>query len=156
MADAVLSSISKPTPTTPHQSAFVSYISDDAEDDISIDVGMPLGPTDSGVLFALATTLLLGNVVGLAGTASEKGGYGGRGHVFVVYAGPLRLTTAQWDRVTGQSGGLTPGQAYYLSGDTAGMLATSPDGFPVTTYVGFAIDAETMFIRIQPPTLTSP
>ncbi len=37
--------------------------------------------------------------------------------------GSLVATTGQWDAVTGQTGGLTPGSFYYLSAATAGMLS---------------------------------
>lgn len=39
--------------------------------------------------------------------------------------GSLVATTTQWDAVTGQTGGLTPGAIYYLSAATAGMLTTA-------------------------------
>lgn len=38
--------------------------------------------------------------------------------------GIMTATTAQWDAVTGDSGGLTPGEDYYLS-DTVGELTTT-------------------------------
>jgi hypothetical protein len=37
----------------------------------------------------------------------------------------LTLTTTQWDAVTGQTGGLTPGK-YYLDPATAGKMTTTP------------------------------
>jgi len=36
--------------------------------------------------------------------------------------GILAATTAQWDAITGDVGGLTPGAVYYLDPDTAGNL----------------------------------
>jgi len=39
--------------------------------------------------------------------------------------GELTLTTAQWDAITNQSGGLTPGSTYYLSSFTAGKISTN-------------------------------
>jgi hypothetical protein len=39
------------------------------------------------------------------------------------------LTTAQWDEVTGASGGLTAGAVYYLSATSlGGLTATAPTG----------------------------
>jgi hypothetical protein len=40
--------------------------------------------------------------------------------------GVVTATTAEWDAVTGQTGGLTPGALYYLSADTEGELTTTP------------------------------
>lgn len=40
--------------------------------------------------------------------------------------GILIATTAQWDVVTGGSGGLTPGASYFLSAATAGGMTTTP------------------------------
>lgn len=42
-----------------------------------------------------------------------------------VSSGELTLTTAQWDAVTGGSGGLTAGANYYLSSTIAGRISTS-------------------------------
>jgi hypothetical protein len=39
--------------------------------------------------------------------------------------GRLVATTTEWDAVTDQVGGLTPGAKYYLSAATAGKLSTS-------------------------------
>lgn len=39
--------------------------------------------------------------------------------------GRMTATTAEWDAVTGQTGGLTPGANYYLDPTTAGMLTTT-------------------------------
>ena len=40
-------------------------------------------------------------------------------------SGILTATTGQWDAVTGQVGGLTPGAKYWLSAATAGGLTTT-------------------------------
>ncbi len=43
--------------------------------------------------------------------------------------GIITLTTAEWDAVTGQTGGLTQGAFYFLSAATAGrMTTTAPTG----------------------------
>ncbi|MEX0827571.1 MAG: hypothetical protein WD005_01325 [Haliea sp.] len=39
--------------------------------------------------------------------------------------GRMSASTAEWDAVTGQTGGLTPGSKYYVSPTTAGMLTTT-------------------------------
>jgi hypothetical protein len=49
----------------------------------------------------------------------------------VLTDGKITATTAQWDAVTGDTGGLTPGSKYFLSAATAGKLtktAPSADG----------------------------
>jgi len=38
--------------------------------------------------------------------------------------GQLSATTAQWDAITGGTGGLTAGSTYYLSASTSGQLTT--------------------------------
>lgn len=67
----------------------------------------------------------------------------------------ITLTTAQWDAITGGSGGLTPGTRYVLSAATAGRLvalASAPSSagqFVVS--IGTALTATTMRLRVQPP-----
>jgi hypothetical protein len=69
----------------------------------------------------------------------------------VALEGPLIATTAQWDAVTGQTGGLTAGSAYFLDAAAAGKLTTAA---PTTVGqfvapVGTAIDTITMMIEID-------
>ena len=62
--------------------------------------------------------------------------------------GRLTLTTGEWDAVTGDTGGLTPGARYYVSPTTAGMLTTtapSTDG-QVVVPIGSAKSATIMEI----------
>jgi len=44
--------------------------------------------------------------------------------VIIVTGGELALTTAQWDTITGQVGGLTTNSYYYLNQTTAGKFTT--------------------------------
>lgn len=151
MADAVLTALSKSSPEF-RPNTIRSAVGDEA--DLSIDVGQPVRPTGqnpNNVLYSDASAEGTSFVLGLAASASEQLGYRG-GHVDIQYAGPLTLTTAQWDRVTGESGGLTPGELYYLS-NTAGMLSQTPGDNIVQ--VGRAVSATTMLIQIQYP-LPSP
>lgn len=67
--------------------------------------------------------------------------------------GQLTATTAQWDAVTGGSGGLTAGSVYYVSAATAGQLTTTA---PTTTgqfvvRVGKAISTTVLDISIMQP-----
>lgn len=67
--------------------------------------------------------------------------------------GVLVATTGEWDAVTGGSGGLTPGSAYYLSATTAGMLTTTAPSSAgqFVVRIGLAISATEMDISITPP-----
>ena len=74
-----------------------------------------------------ADGLATANVLGLVADVSIADAASG----VVQTDGRLSATTTQWDAVTGETGGLTPGARYYLSAGTAGMLtqtAPSVDG----------------------------
>jgi len=68
--------------------------------------------------------------------------------------GPLTLLTTQWDAVvTGESGGLTAGAAYYVSAAAAGKLTVTP---PAATGsyivpVGVALSPTTLIVNIGAP-----
>ncbi len=70
--------------------------------------------------------------------------------VLAKYAGPLSLTTTQWDVITGETGGLTRQARYFLSSATKGKLTQTA---PVTsgefvTQVGIALSATDLMIQI--------
>jgi hypothetical protein len=66
--------------------------------------------------------------------------------------GTLTLLTTQWDTITGQSGGLTPGARYFLSAATAGrMVVTTPPTSGFVTRLGTAISTTDFEIEMQPP-----
>lgn len=93
------------------------------------------------------------NTTYLSGIAAGSGVL--NSSVLVRFAGPLTLTTAQWDAITGQTGGLTFGVPYFLSQATAGRL-TSTD--PVTGFrapVGVALSHTTLMVQISFPTFSS-
>ena len=69
-----------------------------------------------------ADALATAKVLGLIADASIADGAAGQ----ALTDGRLSGSTAQWDVVTGQTGGLTPGSKYYLSAGTAGQLTTTP------------------------------
>lgn len=113
-------------------------------------IGTPLAQSaaaDHSVVAARANAAGTANVQGLQSSACEAGG-----PVHVQSAGPLTLTAAEWDAITGQTGGLTRNAPYYLSSASAGLLtSTAPVGagtFRVP--VGFALSAETMMINVLP------
>jgi hypothetical protein len=63
------------------------------------------------------------------------------------------LTTAQWDAVTDQVGGLTPGATYYVSPTTRGHLTTTRPSATgtFTTQVGVALDPTTLIVEPSMP-----
>jgi hypothetical protein len=69
--------------------------------------------------------------------------------------GILSATTAEWDVVTGGSGGLTPGSVYYLDPSTPGSLTdTAPTASgQCVVRVGKAISTTEMEISIEQPIL---
>lgn len=67
--------------------------------------------------------------------------------------GTLTATPAQWDAITGESGGLVAGSTYFLSAAAAGQLTRTA---PVTQgeyvlQIGKAVSAETLEITITVP-----
>lgn len=65
----------------------------------------------------------------------------------IANSGYLEATTNQWDAVTSQSGGLTPGATYYLSNTVNGGMTTSP---PATGYIKMVgVAASTTELSIQ-------
>lgn len=69
------------------------------------------------------------------------------------FGGPLTLTTDQWDTVTGQTGGLTPGARYFVSSATAGKLtSTKPTaGGTLQFQVGVALSANILGLQLGGP-----
>lgn len=86
-------------------------------------IGTPVYVSAAGaVKRAQANAASTSGVVGLCNDvsiAAAASGYIATGGVFVA-------TTAQWDAVTGQTGGLTFGALYFLETATPGMLTTTP------------------------------
>ena len=99
-----------------------------------------------GASFALCSNASGANYPNPTGLDDGKGN--------IQSSGPLKLTTAQWDAVTGQVGGLTPDVTYFVDQATSGhIIAASGVSNGAGTYatiVGTAIDAETMDITLFP------
>jgi len=88
----------------------------------AVTIGAPVyvksnGNVDKASAAASSSCRVLGLVKDASIAASASG--------FIQTDGVLTATTAEWDAVTGGTGGLTPGAIYYLSG-TAGQLTTIP------------------------------
>lgn len=152
MSDTSILSGAKGTPKPTFGT--VSQISGSVDPDISIDEGQPVTPDPANpgtIFYARANTELNAGVIGLAFFAGEAGN-----RIVYQWAGPLSLSTAQWDRVTGGSGGLQTGASYYVSQAAGGLLTTDPSGTTFTAYVGRALSPTTLLIMPAPPFATSP
>ena len=67
------------------------------------------------------------------------------------YAGPLTLTTAEWDALTSDVGGLVEDDYYFLSQATAGKLTKTAPVSGIRAPIGVALSADTMLILISYP-----
>ncbi|MBW4692188.1 MAG: hypothetical protein KME27_10525 [Lyngbya sp. HA4199-MV5] len=66
--------------------------------------------------------------------------------------GTLTLTTAQWDAVTTQTGGLTPGADYFLSQAAAGqMVVTTPPTSGYVQKLGTALSSTDFELQLNEP-----
>lgn len=70
-------------------------------------------------------------------------------------AGIVKLTTAEWDAVTGDSGGLEISAVYYVSDVSAGHISRTK---PVTsghyvTQIGYGLSATEMQLQVMAPVL---
>jgi hypothetical protein len=87
-------------------------------------------------------------VIGIAATPGNAGQ-----SVNIKYLGPIDLTIEQWDVITGQVGGLTPGQQYYLSSGAqgTGKMQTIPanvnDDTAARSVIGRALSPTTLFVQ---------
>lgn len=95
-----------------------------------------------------ATALDKPNAIGFA---TEEIAIGATGAIQT--DGKLAATTAEWDYLTGQTGGLTPGATYYLDDNGIGKLTVTP---PTTqgnflVRLGIAINPTDLEIKISRP-----
>lgn len=112
-------------------------------------IGTPVYSSAAGSYdFARANTLATAKVIGLVRETTAAGASG-----TVQTGGTFTATTAQWDAVTGLTGGLTFNAYYFLSPTTAGRLtATAPTANPdYATLVLHATSTTDAQIFIQPP-----
>ncbi len=140
---------------------------------IVIEVGKqgPVGPPGYGVLVAEAgADLIPGSPVYVTGAATFElaqadaypqtifAGMSSKPTLTgflaeIVAGGPLELSPAQWDAITGQVGGLVPGTVYYLSPTTPGIIQPTPPA-AVGTFsvkIGQAITASLMEVDPRNP-----
>ena len=116
-------------------------------DTVTLNPGMPVinvaAMLKRGNASSLGTAVVIGVVI-IGNTVTNP--------VTAVAVGNVTLTTAQWDAVTGDVGGLVPGLLYFL-GLTLGTLTTTApvlDGQSVTQ-VGEALTTTTMVVLPRRP-----
>ena len=83
------------------------------------------------------------NVIGVMTGSVASGASGG-----VMSGGGMVATTAEWDAITGQTGGLTPGVTYFLG--SPGLTTTVPT-VDFLTRVGVAINSTRLELNISRP-----
>jgi len=88
----------------------------------TINIGQPVyAESDGNVDLAQANAQGTVEVIGLVADATIAASASGQ----IITDGVLEATTDQWDAVTGDTGGLTVGDVYYLSAASAGELTTT-------------------------------
>jgi hypothetical protein len=118
----------------------------------SIVIGQPVYPSGAGsVDLAQANASGTVNLLGFVRDATIATATPGA----IQTDGVLAATTGQWDAVTGGTGGLTPGQVYWLDPSTPGKLtATAPTSVgQYVVRVGQAISTTELEITVEPPIL---
>jgi len=115
---------------------------------VAVVAGAPVYVSSPGSFMrACANAAATTKSIGLVATASIAPAGSGD----VALDGALVLTTAQWDAVTGQVGGLIAGSRYFLDASAPGRLtpdAPSSEGDYIAL-IGTAVDVATMSISIS-------
>jgi hypothetical protein len=68
----------------------------------------------------------------------------------LLLSGKMTLTTGQWDAITGDSGGLTAGEYYWLSSTAGGITKTAPTT-GIKQYIGQAVSTTVMLVALGEP-----
>lgn len=100
---------------------------------------------DDQISLAIANNIASSKVVGFVGASSIAAGAAGP----IIIDGIVEATTGEWDAVTGQSSGLTPGAEYYLSNINAGTITTSAPTTGVHVPVGVALSRTKLKIDVK-------
>lgn len=117
-----------------------------------ITVGMCVyADSDGGVDLAQADAAATMRAVGFVRAASIGAAASGE----IMTDGILTATTGEWDTLAGTTGGLTHGEPYFLSKDTAGYITeTAPTGVgEYVVEVGQALSTTELEISIRRPIL---
>ena len=130
----------------------VDFITADNNEVGAIVIGTPVyvdgdGTVKKALADALSTAEVMGLVVDVTVAADDP--------ARILTDGRLAATTAQWDAITGDVGGLTPGSIYYLDPETAGNLTTTAPttDTEVVARVGKALSTTIFEISINQPIL---
>lgn len=91
---------------------------------------------------AAATMRFIGFASGAINTATSGA---------IIVNGVVTGSTGEWDAVTGQSGGLTPGSVYFLSNATAGMVTPTAPTTGFSVRVGIAVSTTQLLINVGEP-----
>lgn len=111
----------------------------------SIAIGKPVYVfSGDNVKLALANAAGTKGVLGLVSDTSISAA--ASGNIFV--SGIITATTGQWDAVTAQTGGLTPGAIYYLDNTTAGKMVTTAPGTGWVAPIGLALSTTRFQLNI--------
>lgn len=130
-----------------------------------VTAGMALAPSGSKLTNEEATTIVAGSIVYASSADKVKRAVANAGTTSVVVgmvrndvasnaigeiatADEVVLTTAQWDAITGQSGGLTFGANYFLSNSVAGGITTTCPSTGYAIVIGHALSTTKMIIRV--------
>ena len=100
-------------------------------------------PSTAHIALANANASGTSTVLGLV-TATIGNGSSGT----VAIAGELTGLTTEWDAVTQQTGGLTPGAIYYLQNTTNGWITSTAPSTGFVCPLGIAESTTTMILRI--------
>ncbi len=130
----------------------VDFITADNDEVGAIVIGTPTyvngdGTVKKALADAIGTADVLGLVVDITVAASDP--------ARILTDGRLTATTAQWDAVSDETGGLTAGSIYYLDPSTAGKItATAPTSdTEVVARVGKALSTTILEVSINQPIL---
>jgi len=150
MSDTITTQLGPSVPDDPSSSIFNPIVGATTDHPTGFPAGTPVFQSlsaDNTVLPAQANAALTCRTIGLA----EHPGIAGQ-RVLTKENGPLTLTIAQWDEVTGGSGGLVRGEPYFVSDVREGGIQLGAPFSPnLVQQVGFATSATTLFIQIFPP-----
>jgi hypothetical protein len=119
------------------------------ESSATVVCGSPVYASAAGTFKrAKANAMATAKVIGLMKDTSVAAGATG----LVQTDSILKLTTSQWDAVTGETGGLVFDASYFLDAVTEGKLTRTPvTGTDINVYVGRAMSTEDLDISVGTP-----
>lgn len=107
-------------------------------------IGTPVYVSAAGTVDkARANAVGTSNAIGLWADVTTATGQPG----FITINDTMTATTGQWDAITGQVGGLTPGATYFLDEATAGRLKTGQIATGFVQEIGIALSTTDMLVQ---------